>query len=98
MDERAQKELDAILAKGADELNEYEKAVLRARLSYVGRRSREKFAKVLAEVPQPKQEATTEDETTDGEKKPASDPNNPFDNQDEELDDDGVDEDLDESE
>jgi|GEM_PF-5324251 len=54
LDPQVTETLKRILAKDLVELTDHDKAFLRARKSYVGRSSREKFASVFDEVPQEK--------------------------------------------
>lgn len=74
MDEASQIKLKGILAKEPHELNADEIGFMRARISYVGKNSRAKFAEILQpkETPQPQQEETQSKE----EAQPAGEKNN----------------------
>lgn len=73
MDERSQKVLDAILAKDPSQITEEDKAILRARWSYVGKNSRARFADILQEKPQQPEVATITQEQPQNEKKNSAD-------------------------
>lgn len=70
MDPKSEEKLKSILAKEPFELTSDDKGFLKARIHYVGKKSRAKFADVFNEVPEePKQEKSAEAQETENEKK-----------------------------
>ena len=73
MDERSQQMLKEVLDKDPSELTENDKALIRARWSYVGKNSRQKFAEVLQESGTVKTESKPQEPQIQNEKKNSPD-------------------------